>query len=119
MTRRSALLWAALAAGVPALAWQHKQAPYAVIVGTVFQESGFSFQGVSVTLSVKGATAGSKKQNGTTNFRGEFSFRVPPEPATYVVTASKRGFAPASVEASVPGEGRVDVTITLAAESKK
>jgi hypothetical protein len=118
--RRRLLKWLLTSlAGFAALqvfGFQKKEAPYAVVAGTVFQESGFSFPDVNVQLTAKGA---GKKQGTSSSFRGEFSFRVPPEPATYVITASKRGFVTSSVEAVVPGEGRVDVTITLAAESKK
>jgi hypothetical protein len=119
--RRGALVILTGVASLPcrpvALAAFQKNAPYSVVAGTVFQENGFSFPGVSVTLTPK--TSGGKKQSDSTSFRGEFSFRVPPGAATYTVTASKKGFVTSSVEAVVPGEGRVDVTITLPPESKK
>jgi hypothetical protein len=99
-------------------AQKKKNEPYAIVAGTVFQENGFSFPGVNVSLAPKNPAQG-RKQTATTSFRGEFAFRVPPTPANYVVTASKRGFMSETVEADVPGEGRVDVTITLVAESKK
>jgi hypothetical protein len=59
-----------------------------------------------------------KLQQATTTGRGEFTFRVPVTPATYLVKASLKGFRSEQKEASVSGEGRVEVTLTLAPESK-
>ena len=115
MTRRTAL--ATLGFAGCARAAQRKGQPYALIAGTVFQENGLSFPGVQVKLEGKGFQ--DARQDAKTSFRGEFTFRVSPEPRTYLVTASRKGFRTATVSADVPGEGRVDVTITLEAESKK
>jgi len=113
-TRRNLLSVAACT--VFASAAQVNNQPFAVVAGTVFQENGLSFPGVNVTLTRKASPRGPKQDAKTSN-RGEFAFRVPPDALTYIVTASKRGFVPAMVEAVVPGEGRVDVTITLQKES--
>lgn len=88
--------------------------PYAVIAGTVFRDPGFALPEANVTLSLKGK----KLQQALTTPRGEFSFRVPPTAATYLVKASFKGFKPDEKEAAVSGEDHLDVTLTLIPESK-
>jgi hypothetical protein len=92
-------------------------APYAVVAGSVFRESGFSLPGATVTLAVKDAPKVKKLQS-VSDARGEFAFRVPPEAGTYVVRASMKGYQPAEKEASLTGEERVEVTLVLSSESK-
>jgi hypothetical protein len=92
------------------------EAPHAVVAGTVFRENGFSLPGAAVTLAVKDKKA--KKLQSVSDGRGEFAFRVPPGAATYVITASLKGFQSVEKEASVSAEERVEVTLVLPAESK-
>ena len=106
-----------LVCGLLSSAAGKKPEPYAVVAGTVFREDGFSLAGASVTLLPKDAPKG-KKLEAVSDARGEFAFRVPAGAATYVVKAVRKGFQPAEKEASVSGEGRVDVTLLLSAESK-
>ena len=87
---------------------------YAVIAGTVFRDPGFALPEATVTLSLKTK----KLQQAVTTPRGEFSFRVPPTAATYLVKASLKGFKPDEKEAVVAGEDHLDVTLTLVPESK-
>lgn len=98
------------------------EAPHAVVAGTVFRENGFSLPGAAVTLAVKGAPGVPKKKikrlQAVSDGRGEFAFRVPPGAATYVVSASMKGFQSIEKEASVSGDERVEVTLMLSAESK-
>jgi carboxypeptidase family protein len=91
--------------------------PYAVVAGTVFRDSGLSLAGATVTLAVKDDLK-TKRQQAVSDARGEFAFHVPVTPAIYVVRASLKGFHSEEKEAAVGGEGRVDVTFMLAAESK-
>ena len=106
-----------LVCGLLSSAAGKKPEPYAVVAGTVFREDGFSLAGASVTLLPKDAPKG-KKLEAVSDARGEFAFRVPAGAAVYVVKAARKGFQPAEKEAAVSGEGRVDVTLTLTAESK-
>ena len=106
-----------LVCGLLSSAAGKKPEPYAVVAGTVFREDGFSLPGASVTLLPKDAPKG-KKLEAVSDARGEFAFRVAAGVATYVVKAVRKGFQPAEKEASVSGEGRVDVTLILSAESK-
>jgi carboxypeptidase family protein len=110
-------LVALLVCGLLSSAAGKKPEPYAVVAGTVFREDGFSLPGASVTLLPKDAPKG-KKLEAVSDARGEFAFRVPAGAAAYVVKAARKGFQPAEKEASVSGEGRVDVTLILSAESK-
>lgn len=52
------------------------------------------------------------------NERGEFAFRVPAEPAKYVVSVSLKGFRPEQKSVNVQAEERVEVTFSLHEESK-
>ena len=83
----------------------------------MFRENGFSLAGATVTLAMKDAPKG-KKLQAVSDARGEFAFRVLPGAATYVVRASLKGFQAVEKEAAVGGEERVEVTLTLPAESK-
>jgi hypothetical protein len=89
---------------------------YAIVGGTVFRDSGLSLPGATVTLVPKDNPI-AKKQQAVSDARGEFAFRVPTAPATYVLKASLKGFHQGEKEATVGGEGRVDVTFMLAPES--
>lgn len=114
-SRLVAVLWGcALLLG----AADRNDAPHAVVAGSVFRENGFSLPGAAVTLAVKDAPKKAKKLQAVSDSRGEFAFRVPPGPATYVVRAALKGFQPLEKEASVSGDERVEVTLVLSAESK-
>jgi hypothetical protein len=93
-------------------------APYAVIAGTVFRDPGFALPDATVTLMLRGDPKPKKLQQAVSTARGEFSFRVPPASATYIVKASLKGFKPEEKEAPVSGPERVEVTLTLEPESK-
>jgi Carboxypeptidase regulatory-like domain len=105
-----------LVCGLLSSAAGKKPEPYAVVAGTVFREDGFSLPGTSVTLLVKEAPK-VKKLEAVSDARGEFAFCVPAGAATYTVKAARKGFNPAEKDASVSGEGRVDVTLLLSVES--
>jgi hypothetical protein len=59
----------------------------AVIAGTVFRDPGFAQGGAVVVLALK-SNPTKKLQEQTTASRGEFSFRIPAGPQTYVVSAT-------------------------------
>jgi hypothetical protein len=94
------------------------QEPFALIAGSVFREPGYALPDAKVTLALKDAPPKGKKLETSTSPRGEFTFRVPPVQATYIVRASLKGFRPEEKEATVSGEDRVDVTFVLVPESK-
>lgn len=116
--KRSKLIAALLGCALLLGAADRNDAPHAVVAGTVFRENGFSLPGATVTLAVKDAPKKSKKLQSVSDARGEFAFRVPPGQATYVVSASLKGFQRVEKEASVSGDERVEVTLVLPSESK-
>ncbi len=118
-TRRNSL--ALLLLGLPwTLAAQGRPKgaePFAVINGTVFQPSGFSFPGVDVALSLKDQPT-KKLQEMTTTQRGEFSFRVPAGERKWVLKASRKGFVTVTKDVEIVGQEQIHATITLDPESK-
>ncbi|HUA18245.1 MAG TPA: carboxypeptidase-like regulatory domain-containing protein [Bryobacteraceae bacterium] len=110
---------------VPASPAADKEAArsYALIFGTVFQESGYAFRGAAVTLTpdrrpdaprVKGV----KKAQAVSDGRGEFAFRVPPGPMRYTLKVEAKGFESQAKPIEIQGEERVDVTFNLERRSK-
>jgi len=94
-----------------------KAEPHAVITGTVFRDPGFAQPGASVILALKSAP-GKKLQHEISSPRGEFSFRVPPGPNLYVVTAALKGFQAAREEIEIQDQEQVNATLLLVPESK-
>ena len=94
-----------------------KAAPYAVLAGTVFRDPGFAQPGATVVVTKKEAPD-KKLQQGITDRRGEFAFRVPPGPGTYYLTATLKGFKPDRQEFEVSGEEQINATLLLVPESK-
>ena len=113
-----------LACLLPAEAAKKKAVPqsYALVAGTVFQESGYALPNAGVTLIADPQSdnghAKVKKLEAISNTRGEFVFRVPPGSMQYTVKVAAKGFQPARKSVSVQGEERVDVTFQLQPESK-
>ena len=96
-------------------------APYAVVAGSVFRDPGFALAGAEVVIEAVAAEAAPafKKQKTTTNFRGEFAFRVPAEARKYNVSAAAKGLrGETKAAATQGGEERIDVTFLLSPESK-
>jgi Carboxypeptidase regulatory-like domain len=96
----------------------HQAEPYAIVAGTVFRDPGFAQAGASVVLALKSAPT-KKLQQQTSSPRGEFSFRVPPGPKTYLVTATLKGFQAAREEIEIQGQEQINATLLLVPESKK
>ncbi len=118
------LLLAAIAATALAAGARDKkeQAPYALIFGTVFQESGLSFPGARIEIVPAGELQGARKfkrLEAVSDSRGEFAFRVPVEEMTYKLTAHAAGYIPQEKTTQAAGEVRVDVFFRLEAASKK
>jgi hypothetical protein len=97
---------------------QHKSEPYGVIAGTVFRDPGFAQPGASVVLTLKSAPS-KKLQHQISSPRGEFTFRVPATPNSYVVTATLRGFQTAREEIEIQGQEQINATLLLVPESKQ
>ena len=85
---------------------------YAIVGGTVFQDSGIAQPGAKVVLAAN-AQPGKKLQEQTSSPHGEFSFRVPAGPGSYVITASFKGFEPASKEVDIEAQEQVHKSLLL------
>ena len=114
-----------LAALLPAAAAAKKKPAldtYALISGSVFQESGYALADASVTLAAEPPTAGAagkaQKMETVANARGEFIFHVPPGPLHYAIVVSAKGYQSLRKSVAVEGEERVEVTFQLERESK-
>jgi hypothetical protein len=86
--------------------------PYALIRGAVFQGPGYTLRNATVTIE---RIDGEKKfkQEKVSVEGGEFSFRLKAEKAKYRITATARGFQPASLEVEIAGDEARNVALTL------
>src|SRR5262245_52673094 len=86
--------------------------PYAVIRGAVFYGAGYTLRNATVTIE---RIDGEKKfkQEKVSMDGGEFSFRLKAEKAKYRVTATARGFQPASVEIEIENDEARNISLTL------
>jgi len=100
------------------LAGDKKPVTYSVVAGTVFRDPGYALPDAKVVLMRPASPKPKKLQESTTNYRGEFLFRVPPVEATYVLKATLKGFRPEEKEAKISGEEHIDVNLVLTPESK-
>ena len=113
-----------LAAFVPVAAAKKKPAldTYAVISGSVFQESGYALPDAAVTLVAEPASGGAavkeQKMEAVSDARGEFIFRVPPGPMNYAIVVAAKGYQSLRKSVAVEGQERVEVTFQLERESK-
>lgn len=101
----------------PLLAEKRPQT-FAVVAGTVFQESGRSLPGAQVTITPKSEDAsGSSKRmkalKAVTDTRGEFAVRVPAGAMRYNIRAMAKGFQPEEKEVTTSWDERVDAFFRL------
>jgi hypothetical protein len=88
--------------------------PYAVIRGAVFHGVGYTLP--NATIVIERIDGGKKfKQETVSREGGEFAFRLKAEKAKYRVTATARGFQPASIEIEIEGYEARNVALTLQA----
>jgi hypothetical protein len=110
-----------LAAFIP-LAASAKKKPaldtYAIVSGSVFQESGFALPGANATLVPEPPAGNPKRMEAVSSARGEFVFRVPPGPAHYNVTVEAKGYQSQHKTVRVEDQERVEVTFQMERESK-
>ena len=90
---------------------------YAVILATVFRETGHSFAGAEVVLVADPEPpAGGRKpkpQKLNASLRGEAVFRVPPGPMRYTLSVKAKGFKPMSKTVDIQADERQDVNFLL------
>lgn len=112
--------WPAAAAS-GAQAGPRKAQAHALIAGTIFRETGLSLAGAEVTLTQAGDSQAKRKfrpMQAVSDARGEFAFRVPPQPAQYRLSVRAAGYLPEEKLVAVAGEERVDAFFRLRPASK-
>lgn len=89
--------------------------PYAVIRGAVFYGAGYTLAHATVTIE---QIEGGKrfKEEMVSREGGEFAFRLKAAKAKYRITASARGFQPASIEIEIENDEVRNVALTLQQE---
>jgi hypothetical protein len=116
------LLVALPAAGVLTAAGENrKAAPFALVAGSVFRESGFSLAGAEVALEAAPELrppSKFKRIKVVADARGEFAVRVPAAPMRYTVSVKAAGYRPARQEVAIQGEERADLIFRLESASK-
>jgi Carboxypeptidase regulatory-like domain len=86
--------------------------PYAIIRGAVFTEEGFTL--ANALVKIEKITEGKRfKSEAVSQEAGEFSFRLTVEKATYRVTATAKGFEPASKDVEIEGDDVRQIAISL------
>jgi PEGA domain len=100
-----------------------KQAePFALLMGTCFNEQGFSLPGAKVMVELASEPAvkvKKKKWDMVSSPRGEFAVRLPAGQHTFRVAVSKEGFKPAEKKVSFESDERQDIMFSLEPEPKK
>ena len=113
---------AILAAGALAAAGKSgRPEPFALIAGSVFRDTGFSFAGVELTVEPAPEPkppSKFKRIKTVTDARGEFAVRVPAAPMRYTVSVKARRYRPDRKEVSIQGEERVDLIFRLEPETR-
>jgi hypothetical protein len=116
------LLVATLLPGAAAAKKKPEPDTYAMISGSVFQESGYALPEAAITLIAEpasGSTAAkAQKLEAVSDARGEFIVRVPPGPTNYTIVVAAKGYQIMRKSVMVEGLERVEVTFQLERESK-
>lgn len=86
--------------------------PFSLIRGAVFTAEGFSLPNASVRIERLGEGKRFKRETVSVE-GGEFGFRLPPEKATYRITATARGFETATKDIEVDADDVRQVALTL------
>jgi hypothetical protein len=95
-------------------------APYALLMGTCFNQDGFSLPGAKVVIesvSQTGIKPKKQKWEMVSSPRGEFAARLPAGRNTFKVSASKAGFRPVTKDIFFEGDERQDIILTLETEA--
>ena len=116
------LLVATLLPGAAAAKKKPEPDTYAMISGSVFQESGYALPEAAITLIAQpasGSTAAkAQKLEAVSDARGEFIVRVPPGPTNYTIVVAAKGYQIMRKSVMVEGLERVEVTFQFERESK-
>ncbi len=113
----------AAASPIPALRKKPALDTYAILSGSVFNDSGYALPDADVTVAPEvspgqGHSDKLKPLESVSDARGEFVVHVPPGPAHYIVTVVAKGYQSQRKSVSVEDQERVEVTFQLERESK-
>jgi len=86
--------------------------PYSMVRGAIFTGDGFGLPNAQVTIERVGEGKRLKRETVSVD-GGEFTFKLPPEKATYRVTASARGFESASKDVEVDTDEVRQIALSL------
>jgi hypothetical protein len=93
-----------------------KQEPYALLMGSCFNEKGFSLPGVTIVVEMKvepGQKVIRKKWELFSSPRGEFAVRLPAGVNTFLIGASKKGYKSMEKTVIFTGDERQDVLFKM------
>jgi hypothetical protein len=88
-----------------------KDYSYALLFGTVFDESGRLVRGAGIRVSEK---EGKKRWEAATDIQGEFAVHLPAKAAVYLVEVGAPGFQGDRKEVAITGDERQDLVFRLA-----
>lgn len=95
---------------------------YAIVSGTVFQETGYALPDAEVSVAPEmqpgDSTKKTDKLDAVSSARGEFTFRVPPGPARYTISVAAKNYRAQQKSVAVQDQERVEVTFQMERESK-
>jgi hypothetical protein len=86
--------------------------PYALLMGSCFNEKGLSLSGVTVEVKRKQAPdpkLAKQRWRAISSPRGEFAIRLPAGEITFVVSVEKEGFPPQQKEVTFVQDERLDI----------
>jgi hypothetical protein len=99
-----------------------EQEPYALLMGTCFDQRGFSLPGVTLVVRMEPPADHKVKQQRwrmLSSPRGEFAVRLPAGRHSFSISASKRGFMTLEKTVAFEGEERHDIIFNMEPLSEK
>lgn len=108
---------------LPTVGWpaspkkESKKKHYALLVGSVFTEEGFSLPGVPVSIKRKSERKPAWRT--VSDRRGEFAVRLPPGRGTYEVSTLSKERENETRTVEIYGEERADVLFRLPLKGQK
>jgi hypothetical protein len=90
--------------------------PYCLLVGSCFNQRGFSMPGVSILVEMKvepGRKLKKRKWELISSPRGEFAVRLPAGKNSFLVTATKKGCKPVEKAVQFANDERQDIVLNM------
>jgi hypothetical protein len=106
----------------PTSAEGKEREPYALLMGSCFDQRGFSLPGVTLVVQMEPPVDQKVKQQRwrmLSSPRGEFAVRLPAGKHSYLINASKRGFMTLEKTVAFEGEERHDIIFNMGPLSEK